>query len=571
MLAALGIRDVVLIRSLDLELAAGLTVLTGETGAGKSIVLDALGLALGGKADAGQVRQGAASASVTAQFELAPDHPALAYLAEKDFEIAAEDGLVLRRTVSADGRSRAYVNDQAASIGVLRDLGALLLEAHGQHDTVGLLDERTHRSLLDAYGATSFAARTCAEAWSDYRRARERASALEEAAAAALAETEAFTARLAELDRLDPAAGEESELAETRAVLGAAEKTLADVAGARDQMGGDELVSRLASAHRSLTRAQDRAQQAGVGADHPAAKRLADAAGAVDRALVEATEALAAVDAVVEAFDFEPDRLERAEERLFALRAAARKYRVTVDELPELRRSTAEALRGLEDGEGELAEAKTALKAAEAAYAHAAAALTAARTAAGETLAAAVMAELAPLKLDKARFRVAVTPLPPERHGPAGADKVSFEVATNPGAPFGPLNAIASGGELARFALALKAVLASRGGEGAAGPVLVFDEVDQGVGGAVADAVGQRLRRLAQEGGQVLVVTHSPQVAARGDQHWKVLKRQDEEGLTATSIEVLSAAAREEELARMLAGAEITGEARAAARALMGA
>jgi DNA repair protein RecN (Recombination protein N) len=564
MLIGLAIRDVVLIESLDLAIGPGLTALTGETGAGKSIILDALGLATGARADAGLVRRGAAQAQATAIFALAADHPAWAYLEDKGLGGAPDEDLVLRRQLSADGRSRAFVNDQATSVGVLRDLGALLLEVHGQHETVGLLDARTHRPLLDAFGGLSAEAGAVMDAWSGWRATRERAQALREAAARAGADIEELALRLGELDRLDPRPGEEAALAEERALLGAAEKTLADIAAAREHLG-DGLSSRLGQAFRALERARERAVQAGVAADSPAMARLAAAAEAVDRTLVEAQEAIAVVDAAAEAYDFEPDRLEKAEERLFALRGMARKLSLSVEELPAARQRFAQALRESETSTEAVAAAEAEAATAQAAYFAAARALSAARRAAGDRLAKAVEAELAPLKLEKARFRVAVEPLPEDRAGPSGADRVEFEVSTIPGAPFGGLGAIASGGELARFALALKASLAGRGQ--AAQPLMIFDEVDQGVGGAVADAVGLRLKRLAADA-QVLVVTHSPQVAARADAHWRVVKAGADEAVR-TAVETLTAKAREEEIARMLAGAEITEAARAAARALI--
>jgi DNA repair protein RecN (Recombination protein N) len=565
MLIGLQIRDVVLIETLDLSFGPGLTALTGETGAGKSIILDALGLATGARGDAGLVRRGAGQAAASAVFAPAPDHPVWNLLEEKGLACGRDEDLVLRRTLSADGRSRAFVNDQAAGVGVLRELGEALLEVHGQHETAGLLDARTHRPLLDAYGGLERPAREVAKAWDAWREARERADALRQAAARAAAETEELSYRLSELDRLDPRPGEEAELAEERAVLGAAEKALADIGAARETFEG--LGPKVAAAIRALERARERAVTAGAAADGAAATRLAAAAEALDRVLVEAGEAEAAVDAAAAAFDFEPDRLETAEERLFDLRGLARKLAVAVDELPDLRVRFAERLRAIESSEAALKAAQAAAAAAQQAYLEAAGALTAARRAAGERLARAVMDELAPLKLEKAGFRVAVEPLAEGRGGPAGQDRVAFEVSTNPGAPFGDLGAIASGGELARFALALKAALAARG----AGPqpLMIFDEVDQGVGGAVADAVGLRLKRLAAAA-QVLVVTHSPQVAARAEAHWRIAKAGDGERVR-TAVEVLAPADREEEIARMLAGARITDAARAAARALMDA
>lgn len=569
MLIGLQIRDVVLIEALDLSIGPGLTALTGETGAGKSIILDALGLATGMRADSGLVRRGAAQAVSTAVFAPAPDHPVWELLEEKGLSYARDEDLVLRRALSADGRSRAFVNDQATGVGVLRELGEALLEVHGQHETVGLLDARTHRPMLDAFGGLEPLAAEVAARHRDWRAAREAVEALREDVARAAAETEELTFRLSELDRLDPREGEETELAEERALLGSAEKALADIAAAREVFDG--LGSKVASAVRALERARERAVTAGAAADGTAVSRVAEASAALDRVLIEAGEAEAAIDAAAAAFDFEPDRLEKAEERLFDLRGLARKLNVTVDELPALRVRFAERLRAVESSEDALKAAEAALKAARGAYLEVAGRLTEARRAAGERLAQSVMDELAPLKLDKARFRVAVEPLSEERAGPAGLDKVAFEVSTNPGAPFGDLGAIASGGELARFALALKASLAGR----AAGPqpLMIFDEVDQGVGGAVADAVGLRLKKLAGNA-QVLVVTHSPQVAARAEAHWRISKAGDAahgEGRIRTAVEVLSPADREEEIARMLAGAQITDAARAAARALIGA
>ncbi|MET3664505.1 DNA repair protein RecN [Caulobacter sp. 1776] len=563
MLIGLSIRDVVLIESLDLAIGEGLTALTGETGAGKSIILDALGLATGARADAGLVRRGAAGhASATAIFALPADHPAFAYLDDKGLDYARDEDLVLRRQLSPDGRSRAFVNDQATSVGVLKDLGGLLLEVHGQHETVGLLDPKTHRGLLDAFGGVAVSA--VAAAWSGWRAAREKAEGLRDLAGRAAAETEELTLRLSELDRLDPREGEETSLAEERALLSAAEKAITDVAAAQDALGGD-FSGKLAQAYRALERARDRALQAGAPAQGSAMSRLSAACEAVDRALVEAQEASAAIDAVAESFEFEPDRLEKAEERLFALRGMARKLNVLVEDLPAKRAEFAARLQAIETSEEALKAADQEAAEAREAYLFAAEALSAERRAAGDALAKAVEAELAPLKLEKAKFRVAVEALPEERAGPTGLDRVAFEISTNPGAPFGPMEAIASGGELARFALALKAALAGRGG--GPQPLMIFDEVDQGVGGAVADAVGLRLKRLAANA-QVLVVTHSAQVAARGDAHWRISKSGDDTS-TRTKVEPLSPAQREEEIARMLSGAEVTEAARAAARALM--
>ena len=566
MLTALSIRDVVLVDSLDLEVDAGLTVLTGETGAGKSIILDALGLALGARGEAGLVRFGARQAVATAVFA-APDDPDLiALIAERGFDVAPGEDLILRRVLSADGRSRAYINDQPAGVTALREIGARLVEVHGQHETVGLLDWKTHRGLLDAYGGLSPQLSGVAAASEMLKAAEADLSALRAAAADAAARTEEITLNLADLDALDPREDEETELAGERAILGAAEKAMADLADARTQLGGDKLSQKLSAALRAVEHARQRATQAGADADHPVLARLAAAAEAIDRTIVEAIEAIAEVDAAAAALDFEPGRLDKAEERLFALRAAARKLNTPVQGLPALRIRLREQLRLIEDGAEALTNAERETSVARENYDIAATFLTSAREAAGERLARAVMDELGPLKLDRARFRVAFEPVADGRRGPLGVETVRFQIATNAGDGFGPLDAIASGGELARFALAMKAALAGR--EDQRQPVMIFDEVDQGVGGAVAEAVGQRLKRLSN-GAQVLVVTHSPQVAARGHAHWKVMKA-DADGATTTTVVALDDARRREEIARMLSGAEITDAARAAATALIG-
>ncbi len=565
MLSGLSIRDVVLIDALDLAPGPGLTALTGETGAGKSIVLDALGLATGMRADIGLVRRGATQAAVTAAFALPPSHPAWSVLAERGLDGDASEDLMLRRTIAADGRSRAFVNDQTISVAVLRELGGLLLEVHGQHDAVGLLDPRTHRALLDSYAGCAPSVAACRAAWTALRTAQARSAELRALADRRTADAEEAGLRLAELDRLDARAGEEDALAEERGLLGASEKIVADIAAAREAFGGHQLATRMSQGMRALERARDKVLQAGGGQGSTAVDRLAEAVAAGERTLLEAQETLQALDAAARAFVFEPARLEKTEERLFALRAAARKLGVKVDDLPAERVRFAELLRGFETADHNLARTEQAALAAKVAYDAAARALSTARHAAAARLSQAVEAELKPLKLDRARFRVVVEPLLEGRAGPEGADRIAFEIATNPGAPFGPLGEIASGGELARLALALKVALATRGEAG--GPTMIFDEVDQGVGGAVADAVGLRLKRLAASG-QVLVVTHSPQVAARADAHWRVAKTLLDERTT-TSIATLAAGPREEEIARMLAGAEVTDAARAAARALM--
>lgn len=565
MLTTLSIRDVVLVDTLDLDVENGLTVLTGETGAGKSIILDALGLALGARGDAGLVRHGAKQAVATAVFTTPDDAELIAALEEKGFEVKAGEELILRRILSADGRSKAFINDQPTGVTALRDIGARLVEVHGQHETVGLLDWKTHRGSLDAYGGLQPQLAAVAEAARQLKDAEGRLAGLLADAADAAARAGEISHNLSELDALDPKENEETELAGDRAVLGAAEKALADLADARTQLGGDKLSQRLSAALRAVEHARTRAGQAGIEGEHPVIKSLSDAVEAIDRTMVEAMEAIAAVDAAADAFDFEPGALDKTEERLFALRATARKLHTTVDALPSLRIKLREQLRLIENSEEALAAARREADLAARQYDLAALELTKAREAAAERLTAAVMGELGPLKLERARFRVAIEPID-GRRGPEGRENIRFQVATNTGTAFGPLDSVASGGELARFALAMKAALASR--EDMIQPVMIFDEVDQGVGGAVAEAVGGRLKRLAH-GAQVLVVTHSPQVAACGHTHWKIRKA-DKDGMTTSTVEALSESDRLEEIARMLSGAQVTDEARAAARRLIG-
>jgi len=565
MLIGLAIRDLVLIEGLDLSFGPGLTVLTGETGAGKSIILGALGLAVGARAEPSMVRRGAAQASTSAVFAPETNRVVWPFLEASGLACPVDEDLVLRRTIGTDGRSRAFVNDEAVSIGLMRNLGALLIEVHGQHQTVGLLDARGHRALLDAYAGSADALGDCAGHWSRWRSAAEAASRLSADHERAAAERGELLDRLADLDRLAPRADEEGGLAEERRLLGSAEKTLADIAAAREHLGGDNLTGRAAQALRALERARDRLGSAGAAQDSAPVRRIVAACEAADRALVELSETAAAIDAAAAQFSFEPDHLERTEERLFALRAMSRKLGVPVAELPEERTRIAQRLLAMEGADTELAGAEAEVLAVRKAYDSSAVVLTALRVGAAVRLTAAVLAEFPPLKLDKARFRVNVATEPGATGGPFGADRVEFEISTLTGAPFAPLGAIASGGELARLALAIKASLASR--VTGAQPVLIFDEVDQGVGGAVADAVGVRLRRLAYAA-QVLVVTHSPQVAARADAHWRV-GRVGDKATARTEVEVLEGQAREEEIARMLSGARISDAARAAARALM--
>ncbi len=553
MLIALTIGNVVLIDRLALRFEAGLVVLTGETGAGKSILLDSLGLALGARAEAGLVRRGCAAATVTAEFQLADRHPALVLAAEHGLEI---DGgsLVLRRQVSADGRSRAFVNDQPVGVALLKTIGAELVEVHGQFDTQGLLDPRTHRGLLDAHaGLTNRAAQVAAtyRAWQQVETAY--GGALAEAKRAR-AEEDYLRHAVAELDALDAQTGEEDRLADQRMALMHREKVAEAITAADAALGGDQGAdSSLATALRQLTRIADKA-----------GGRLDGAIAALDRAAAETADAMALLASATQDIELDAGTLEQLEERLFALRAAARKHGVAVDRLPDLRAELARRLGLIEDQGETLARLSRQVAQARDAYLAAAQALRTARRAAAGPLDAALAQELPPLKLDKARFETAVDALDEAEWGPHGIDRVTFRVATNPGAAPGPLNKIASGGELARFMLAFKMVLSRAGTV----TTLVFDEVDAGIGGAVAAAVGERLERLGREV-QVLVVTHSPQVAARGVSHWQVRKSVLGDSMVTDVIE-LTAEARREEIARMLSGAQITQAARAAAQALMG-
>lgn len=565
MLASLSIRDIVLIDRLDLSFEAGLSALTGETGAGKSILLGALGLACGERADRAMVRTGAEQGSAIAVFELPEAHAAFTLLDEAGISFEPGEPVILRRVVTADGRSRAHVNDQPASVGLLRALGDVLVEIHGQHDGRGLLDPKSHRGLLDEYAGNGAALASVAKAWERLSAARKHLDDLR-ARKAKSAEEQAFLSHaLEELDALSPRAGEEAALAAERRFLQQAETALTDLQDAASAFAGsDALSARLGAALRGLERVRSGLGESGdaASAQGAALNALERATGAIERALIEFDEAESALSEAASAFEVEPGALERAEERLFALRALARKHQVEVDALGPLRDELAGRLEAVGDSEGREREAEAALKAAEADYARAAGALSKARSEAGGKLAQSVMAELGPLKLDKARFRVAVT-ADEARAGPSGWDAVAFEVSTNPGAPFGPLERIASGGELSRFALALKVCLAGQQD----GLVMVFDEVDQGVGGAVAAAVGTRLSQLAKSG-QALVVTHSPQVAARADHHWKIAK-DEAGGAMRTHVTLLTGQTRREEIARMLSGAEITEAARAAADELM--
>ncbi len=577
MLTSLSIRDIVLIDRLDLVFEGGLSALTGETGAGKSILLGALGLACGDRAERSLVRVGADQAMASAVFEPAPGHPAYSVIEEAGLVIEPGEPVILRRTLSADGRSRAHVNDQPASVGLLARLGELLVEIHGQHDGRGLLDPKTHRGLLDAYAGVESERNAVETAFKALAAARTRLDELTATRDKAASEETFLRDSVEALDALAPRAGEEASLAEERKFLQQAESALTELQDAMEAVaGGEGLSERLNTALRGLERvrgalggedtdaktgdAQAPGKEiSGAGAARAAVER---AAGALDRALIEFGEAEDALSDAAQRFEVEPGRLDAVEERLFALRGAARKHAVEVEDLAGLRETLAERLDMIEHADDRLKEARAALTAADADYAKAAGALSKMRKASGDKLAGAVEAELAPLKMDKARFRVAVEP-DESRPGARGWDRVAFEVATNPGAPFGPLDKIASGGELSRFALALKVCLVERGGA----KTMVFDEVDQGVGGAVADAVGHRLSRLAATG-QALVVTHSPQVAARAAMHFRIEKAESGEGVR-TGVRLLAPEERREEIARMLSGAQVTDAARAAADQLM--
>ena len=549
MLTALSIRDVVLIEALDLDFRAGLGVLTGETGAGKSILLDALGLALGARGDTALVRAGAEQASVTASFDPPADAMA-ALLDDNGFGYEAGEPLIIRRIVRRDGGSRAFVNDQPASAGLLRELASALVEIHGQHDDRGLLDSRGHRSLLDAFGG--YDTRTVAEAWQRWRAAEAMLATAREEQEDAARDREWLEHSIAELTALAPEPGEEAMLAERRAGMQRGEKIAGELQAIADLLEGSEGgLARLRQAARVLERVSD---------DHSA---LAEALAAVDRAIIEGAQAQDKVDEAAEALAFDPAQLEADETRLFDLRALARKHRVQPDDLAALTDELAVRLERISSGSAGIAELEKQVNAARTAYRTAAEALGEARYAAALRLDAAVAGELAPLKLDAARFRTVVEQLPEAQWSAAGQDRVAFEIATNPGAPFGPLARIASGGELSRFILALKVALAAEGGAA----TMIFDEIDRGVGGAVASAIGERLSRLA-ETAQVLVVTHSPQVAARGAQHLLIAKAHDGT-VTRTGVRELDAAQRREEIARMLSGATITDEARAQAGRLL--
>jgi DNA repair protein RecN (Recombination protein N) len=552
MLVSLSIRDFVLIEKLDLDLSGrGLGALTGETGAGKSILIDALGLALGNRADTSTVRRGATQASVAASFDLPRAHAARAVLAEQGLE--DEDTLTLRRLVGADGRGRAFVNDQPTSVALLRQLGDALVEIQGQMEQHGLLDMATHRAALDAFGGLDRPGSAVRAAWAAWRMAEQARADAEAAAAAARRDEDFLRHAVKELESLSPKADDEEKLAGERQLLRAGSalgEAVAQALGELEQ--GRGAAGALRAAHRLVERNAEKAMG-----------KLDTALAALERALSETTEAQAQLEAARDALEFDPARLERIEERLFALRAAARKHNVAVSELAALADKFKLQLAALDDGEMGLKRLAAEAKVARAAYLAAAETQAAARRKGAARLDKAVAAELGPLKLEKARFVTDIAALAEADWSEAGTDRVQFLVATNPGTPPAPIARIASGGELSRFLLALKVCLAKVGDAG----TIVFDEVDSGIGGATAAAVGVRLKRLAREV-QVLVVTHSPQVAAVADRHW-LIRKTTTRNAASTDVVALDAKGRREEIARMLSGAQVTAEARAAADRLL--
>lgn len=550
MLSRLSIRDIVLIEKLDIDFQPGLSVLTGETGAGKSILLDALSLALGARGDASLVRHGAAQGQVIAVFDVPRNHPVRALLAENAIE---DDGdIILRRLQTADGRTRVFVNDQPSSVTLMRDIGHALVEIHGQHDERALVDPGAHRELLDSFGGHLGAARATGEAWRYWRGCEQDFARHRAKVEAAAREADYLRASVAELAKLDPQPGEETQLAELRATMMRAEKIASEIHDAQDALSGPSSpLPQLASLLRRLQRKASEAP--GL---------LEDVVKSLDEAMLSLDAAQSGVEAALRATEYDPQRLEKAEERLFSLRAASRKHSVAVDDLAQLRDTMSADLADLDAGEGRLHVLEKQAAAAREAYDISAAQLSSLRQAAAVGLTKAVMAELPALKLERAEFIVGLAS-DGENRMEEGIDQVEFWVRTNPGTRPGPMMKVASGGELSRFLLALKVALADRG----SAPTLVFDEIDTGVGGAVADAIGQRLARLSKRV-QVLSVTHAPQVAARAATHFLISKSGGSDKV-ATGIAEMDRAARQEEIARMLAGATITDEARAAAERLL--
>ncbi len=547
MLRGLDIRDMLIIDRLEMAFQPGLNVLTGETGAGKSILLDALGFVLGWRGRAELVRQGADQGEVTAWFDLAAEHPAHAVLEEAG--ITAEDELILRRINTKDGRKTAWVNDRRVSGEVLRALSDTLVELHGQHDDRGLLNPRGHRQMLDAFAGLENDLAKTRDSWRALGQARKALAATEAKIAEAKAEEDYLRHAVAELDALSPEAGEEAALDTQRRLMQAAEKIRADIGKAGAALGLQGAEGLVTDASRWLQAVADKAEG-----------RLDAPLAAIEQAMLALDEAQQGVADCLDALSFNTSELEDVEERLFAIRGLARKHGVLADDLRAFADDLRARLAVLDDSASDLQSLTVAVEAAQAEYDGNATGLTQKRAKAAKALDKAMAAELAPLKMERAVFATSMTAAEP---GPEGADAVAFTVATNPGAPAGPLNKIASGGELSRFLLALKVCLT----DAAQGLTMIFDEIDRGVGGATADAVGRRLADLAK-GGQVLVVTHSPQVAALGGHHWRVEKRQDEDATTSTVV-ALDQTARVDEIARMLSGDRVTDAAREAARVLI--
>ena len=551
MLTALSIRDIVLIEKLDISLEEGLTVLTGETGAGKSILLDALGLALGGRGDSSLVRHGATKGVVTAGFLLPKTHGVLRVLEEQGIETEGE--LVIRRIQNADGPSRATINEQPVSLNLLRQIAGSLAEIHGQHADRALVDVANHRRLVDAYGNLDEQAADVGRLWQALSDLVQELAEHRALMARAEAERDYIEHAVEELRALDPQPDEETKLASARQLMMHAEQYSAALSEAEGVLSGDGVEARLNAALRKLERRRE-----------TAGGRLDQACAALDKVLIEMNEANRALAEAQRSFSFNPTELEKSEERLFALRAAARKHKCTVDELAAMRERFDKELLALTDGGQHLEKLETQHAAAQKEFDAAADALSAERKTVAKKLDKAVLAELPPLKLEKARFETQITS-DGSKPGPTGIDRVEFVVAANPGTPLSPLMKVASGGELARFMLALKVVLAAKG----SAPTLIFDEIDTGVGGAVADAIGARLAKMAQ-GLQVLAVTHSPQVAARAGEHM-LISKMEEVGShrMVTRVQSLSDKSRREEVARMLSGAQVTDEARAQADRLL--
>jgi DNA repair protein RecN (Recombination protein N) len=551
MLTALSIRDIVLIEALDLDFRSGLGVLTGETGAGKSILLDSLGLTLGARADSGLVRSGVDKAQVTASFDPpAADSALAALLKDNDIEQDPSEPLLIRRSLRADGGSKAFINDQPCSAALLREVGAHLVEIHGQHDDRGLLNAKGHRALLDAFARCDGTA--TAQAYTRWQKAKAALGAARDGIENAARDREYLEFALEELRNFRVVAGEEEELAGERSDMQKGERLTDELKAVFKVFDGSKsAVAELRSAARRLDR---------MGAEHPL---LGEALTAMDRAVIEASEAEDKLNRAKDALTFDPVRLNDIEERLFELRALARKHNVAPDGLLALQDEIAAKLEAIQAGDEGLARLEAEVKAAASAYVEAARALSKQRTEAAVRLDKAVNTELIPLKLDAAKLRTDVVRLPEDRWGADGMDHVEFLISTNPGAPFGALTKIASGGELSRFILALKVALAQEGGA----QTIIFDEIDRGVGGAVASAIGERLARLAQQT-QLLAVTHSPQVAAKGAVHYFIAKS-SQGTVTRTGVVELDAEGRAQEIARMLSGAEVTNEARAQARRLL--